>query len=253
MKRALYGAAVLAATAWAQAQQPGSSGALPPEPPAPPPAPPAPPPAPAPSAAPTESAPLSPQAPPATASPAAHPPPAGYYPPPGAYPPPPPPAPPPEPVRNVSLTLSPVHLLAPVLELTGEVRVVNHFGVAAIGGYGSLTVEGERFKVWELGGQLLAYPMNPFHGLHLGAELLYVKVDANDLQSGTVRGSGNGLAVGPLVGYKVLTGGGFTFVVQGGVQYIAARAEASDSAGNSAEADDQKFIALLNLNLGYSF
>ncbi len=90
MKRALYGAAVLAATAWAQAQQPGSSGALPPEPPAPPPAPSATPPAPAPSAAPTESAPPSPQAPPATAPPAAYPPPAGYYPPPGAYPPPPP-------------------------------------------------------------------------------------------------------------------------------------------------------------------
>ncbi len=252
MKRALYGVAVLAATALAQAQGPGSSGALPPEPPAPPPAPSATPPAPAPSAAPTEGAPLSPPAPPATAPPAAYPPPGGYYPPPGAYPPP-PPAPPPEPVRNVSLTLSPVHLLAPVFELTGEVRVVNHFGVAAIGGYGSLTVEGERFKVWEVGGQLLAYPMNPFHGLHLGAELLYVKVDADDLQSGTVRGSGNGLAVGPLVGYKVLTAGGFTFVAQGGVQYIAARAEASDSAGNSSQADDQKFIALLNLNLGYSF
>lgn len=249
------GTAVALAAAVAFAQ--GSSGALPPveaQPappasaqPAPPPQPPPAQPAPPPGAQPAPGA----QPPPPAYAP-------GWGPPPGyAYPPPPRP-PPPEPVRSVSLTLSPLHLILPVFELTAEVRVVDHFGLAVIGGYGSVTVEdnlgqSEKFSAWELGGQAVWYPMKPFDGLHVGAELLYLKVESDDLQDGEIRGAGNGLAVGPLVGYKLLTSGGFTFVAQGGLEYVAIEAEANDTAGNSASEEDSRWLPLLNLNLGYSF
>ncbi len=270
MKRFLIGLSLALSTtsAFAQGQDPGSSGTLPPvdpppaasgdpppgDPPpaAPPPAAPPPAPAPPPGAAPPPGSYPPGAYPPGSYPPGAYPPgaaPAGPYPP-GAYRPPPPP---PERVRNVSLTLSPLHLLLPIVELTAEVRLVNHFSAAVLGGYGSVSTDTEKFAAYELGAQLLAHPMQPFHGLQLGVELLYLKIDADDLQDGKVRGSGTGLAVGPLVGYKLLTSGGFTFVAQGGVQYLAVKAEASDNAGNSAEADDNDFIPLLNLNLGYSF
>ena len=59
-------------------------------------------------------------------------------------------------------------------------------------------------------------------------------------------------AKGPDIGYKLITSGGFTFVVQGGIQYVAARAEAHDST-RSEEESDSDWIPLLNLNLGWSF
>lgn len=252
----LIGTAVALATAVASAQ--GSSGALPPVEEQPPPPT---------GAQPPEAPPAEPgPPPPATAAPPAQPPPAAQpYPPPGAYPAYPPgyayplpPKPEPEPVRNVSLTLSPIHLLLPIFELTAEARVVDHFGLAVLGGFGSVTAENnagesEKFSAYEVGGQALWYPMKPFHGLHLGAEALYLKIASDDMNDGQVRGTGTGLAVGPLVGYKVLTSGGFTFVAQGGVEYVAIQAEANDKAGNSAQEDESRWIPLLNLNLGFSF
>jgi len=56
-----------------------------------------------------------------------------------------------------------------------------------------------------------------------------------------------------MIGYKVLTRGGFTFVVQGGAQYVAIEAEANDTVGNASQKDDSRWIPLINLNLGYSF
>jgi hypothetical protein len=169
-----------------------------------------------------------------------------------------PPAPPPEPSRSVSLTLSPIHLFLPVFEATLEVRPTDHLGLAVIGGYGSVTLESSlgdstSFTVYEIGGQVIGYPLDAFESLQLGAEFIYVHVSSDELNDSTTSGVGLGYAVGPLVGYKLMTNGGFTFVVQGGIQYFHAEAQAEDSSGNSAEADDRDFIPLLNLNLGWSF
>jgi hypothetical protein len=68
-----------------------------------------------------------------------------------------------------------------------------------------------------------------------------------------VTGVGEGFAVGPLVGYKLVTSGGFTFLAQGGIEYVAVRAEASNTSGSSASKSDSRLIPLLNLNLGWSF
>lgn len=148
----------------------------------------------------------------------------------------------------------------PVFELTGELRVHNNIGLALIAGTGEVTVKDTlnreyKFTVYEFGGQFVAYPVSSFDdGFQLGAEALYVSVSAKDYP-GTVKvsGTGEGLAVGPFVGYKVGPKSGFTFVVQGGFQYAAVRAKASDSNGNTESGSDQKVFPLLNLNFGWSF
>jgi hypothetical protein len=145
-----------------------------------------------------------------------------------------------------------------VLELTGELRVVDHFGVAVLAGYGQATAEDElgddfTFDIYEIGAQANWYLLEPFRSLHLGVELDYMKITTDELRNNTLRGVGVGLAVGPLVGYKVMSRGGFTFNVQGGVQYVAVSAEVSDSAGETDSASDSDFILLLNLGLGWSF
>jgi len=156
------------------------------------------------------------------------------------------------------LTLSPIHLLFPIFEANLEVRIVDHFAVAAIGGVGSIQADSntgpsDRFDAQELGGQLIGYPSEAFDGLQVGAELLYVHVSADNIDQQSVRGVGSGWAVGPMVGYKYLARSGFTFVVQGGLQYAAVQAEASDTVGNSATDEESRWIPLLNLNLGWSF
>jgi hypothetical protein len=97
------------------------------------------------------------------------------------------------------------------------------------------------------------YPLEAFRSLQLGAEILYIKVETEEqTEQATLTGVGDGVGVGPLIGYKLVTSGGFTFLAQGGVEYVVLRAEASDGT-NSASEEEDRFIPLLNLNLGWTF
>jgi hypothetical protein len=183
------------------------------------------------------------------------------YPPPYGVPyppePPPPPPPPPPKTRHVTLSLSPLHLLLPVVEVTAEFRLTPWAGIAPIGGVGVVSVteeDGDRmtFTFWEAGGQVDFYFMRDFRGLHAGVEVLYAHLSTSDLESG-IAWAGNGWALGPLVGYKLLTEVGFTFVGQVGVQYQTARAREENPAGDTASDQDSTFVPLLNANLGWSF
>jgi len=178
-------------------------------------------------------------------------------------PPPPPPMtapaqpPPPveEPKRLVSVTFSPIHLLFPIVEVTAEVNLNDKIGVAAILGYGSMKandgLQDRKFSAFEVGGHFNYYAVGTFdHGMQLGVEALYVKIATDD--NVKVSGAANGLAIGPYVGYKVITRIGFTFEANGGVQYVAARANASDGT-SSGTAKESSVIPLLNLNVGWSF
>jgi hypothetical protein len=209
-----------------------------------------------------------PQAAPPPQPPPAYPPPA--YPPPNypppqqvppGYGPPPYPAPmaPPEPPpeHDVSLTFSPLHLFLPVLEVTGEFRIHKIMGIAAIGGIGSISIENagpdvpSHAAVYELGGQYRVYPIGSFeHGMQLGVEALYLHVS---VENATVSGFGSGLALGPFVGYKIITSVGFTFDAQLGVEFLAVKAQVQDNGGQTASATDKATIPLLNLNIGWSF
>ena len=154
--------------------------------------------------------------------------------------------------HNFSLTFSPIHLLLPVGELMGEYRILDKISVAGIVGMGAVEAAGDRFLVFVGGAQFRYYPVGSFiHGMQLGAEFYYTYVETGDV---AISGSGDGLAVGPFVGYKIATNVGFTFDAQLGAQYLTLRAKATDLAsGTSATAKDDKFIVLLNLNIGWSF
>jgi len=157
--------------------------------------------------------------------------------------------------RTVYLSISPLHLLGPIVELTGEIRLHRHIGVAAIGGYGSIKVDGLRpYKVWEAGGQFVGYPVGHFdHGMQVGLEVLYAGV-STDTNIKVSSATANGLATGPFIGYKLATRVGFSFNIQGGVEYVFARADAKSPSGNTtATAAQSSIIPLLNLQAGWSF
>ncbi|HWA75785.1 MAG TPA: hypothetical protein VG937_25790 [Polyangiaceae bacterium] len=162
--------------------------------------------------------------------------------------------------RNVSLTLSPLHLISPILELEVEVSPTPHLGLAAIGGFGSIKAESNdpqldntRFSAYELGLQIIGYPLQDFSSLQLGGELLWLKVSSEKIGTTDVRANAGGVAIGPFIGYKLVTEVGFTLFVQGGFEYLAAKAEATNSLGESADEQQNTFLPLLNFNLGWSF
>lgn len=186
------------------------------------------------------------------------------YPPAPMYAPPPPP--PERPVRTASITISPIHLLMPIAEITGEFAVTDKVGVAGIVGVGSVplkttrisstgtstTESTERLSAWEVGGHFNYYVIGNFdHGMQLGVEALYLKI-ARSEQDYRSAAAANGFAVGPYVGYKIITHVGFTFEGNLGFQYVAARATATDGT-TTAEKKDSTVIPLLNLNVGWSF
>jgi hypothetical protein len=159
--------------------------------------------------------------------------------------------------RRVYLSLSPVHLLLAMGEVTGEVRVHRKIGVAGIAGFGKPKdgATDTRYTAWELGGQVVTYPVGHFdHGMQLGVEALYAGV-AGDTSVGNTRisSSAQGFAVGPMVGYKLATDVGFSFNVQGGIAYFASAAEASGGGTSATASTSPRAIPILNLNLGWSF
>ena len=79
--------------------------------------------------------------------------------------------------------------------------------------------------------------------MQLGAELLYLHLDAKEIVA-----TGEGVAIGPFIGYKVMIDAGFTFDAQLGFEHISARA----TSGSSSDSE-KEYIPLLNLNVGWSF
>jgi hypothetical protein len=160
----------------------------------------------------------------------------------------------------VSATFSPLHLFRPIFEADIEVMPIPHLGISIIGGIGKVSVnspdpsiDGTELNAYELGAHVIGYPLKDFSSLQLGAEILWIKVSIDNFQNTDVSGTGAGVAFGPFVGYKFIADIGFTLYVQGGFQYIKVEAEAHDTQGNSANAEQDGFIPLLNFNLGWSF
>lgn len=159
--------------------------------------------------------------------------------------------------HQLSLTLSPVHLAFPVVEVTGEYAYTRQVGLAAIVGVGNLEAtsdDGTKTSIflYELGVQGRYYILGDFeHGLQLGVEALHVGA-SGETEDSNISSSAAGLAIGPFVGYKFVASFGLTVDIQGGVQYVAVGASASDGE-ESASASNSDTIPLLNLNLGWSF
>ena len=161
--------------------------------------------------------------------------------------------------HQFALSFSPIHLIFPFVELTGELKIKNKLGIALVAGVGQLEtmrttptgVTEDHFSAFEIGAQGRYYVVGDFnHGMQLGAEAmyLYVATDATDSFSA----SGSSLAIGPFVGYKLATRLGFTFEAQLGLLYAALQTEAS-MPGISSTAEQRTVLPLLNLNAGWSF
>jgi hypothetical protein len=146
----------------------------------------------------------------------------------------------------VAITMSPIHLAVPFVELMGELRAHPQVGVAAIAGAGRV----DDITVWEAGGQFNYYLIGSFdHGMQLGVEAMYLHADKTE--SG-IAAAADGLAIGPYVGYKVAMNVGFTFNAQLGAQAAVLRGEASSSTA-TAMTEQKDVFPLVNLNVGWSF
>lgn len=162
--------------------------------------------------------------------------------------------------RNISLTISPLHLVSPIFEAQAEFMPTESFGISGIFGKGTMDLkiqdiygrsETEKISVLEAGMQARYY-FSPYEGWHMGAELMYIDVGLDPDQN--VSGQANGVAVGPLGGWKGVWGNGFTLIAQAGVQFVMAKAEASNNeTGESADASENTRVFLLNFDIGYSF
>lgn len=152
---------------------------------------------------------------------------------------------------DFAITISPVHLILPVVEATGEYRVSDRLGAALVLGYGEDVIFDD-ITLWEAGAQLRWYALGSFaHGMQLGAELMALYGYARDDGDGT-RDTASGLTVGPFAGYKYTAGVGLTVEVQAGAQYVAVR-DGDDMSDLDDEDDESSFGPLVNLNLGWSF
>ena len=147
---------------------------------------------------------------------------------------------------SVSATLSPIHLLMPMVELTGEYQAAPKVGVAGILGVGAPS----GMTAIEVGAQVRTYLLGDFKGgLELGAEMVYMLVLGS---TAGVSATGNGLSTGPFVGGKYIFDVGFTLDAQLGVASTLVTASASD--GDQRESTfESGFGPLLNINLGWSF
>lgn len=148
---------------------------------------------------------------------------------------------------SVAITISPLHLIIPMAEVTAEVRLAPKFGLALIGGVGMIRDEltNDRIQLFEGGASARYYVTGSFRtGLQVGAEALYVHASTEDM---SVDIKARGLGLSPFVGYKWTHRSGFTLEGQIGASAMFLRAKSP-----TATAEDKRVAPMLNLNAGWS-
>lgn len=141
----------------------------------------------------------------------------------------------------VSIMLSPIHLLSPIVQVTGEFRMADKLGLAAIIGGGAVTEDDKFYAVGEIGGQVRYYLLGTFiHGMTVGVEAAYLE-DGGKLKS--PMGAYAGLRGGAFLGYKLATNRGFTLDLGLGNQYVYTVSKPAESC----------WQPIMNLKLGWSF
>ena len=140
--------------------------------------------------------------------------------------------------HNVSITISPFHLLNPELHLTGELRLAAKMSAAAMLGAGMVTDDDKRYGIWEVGGQFRYYLLGSFiHGMMLGADVGYVDVNG---QMEHPMAYYVGARAGAFLGYKITIKTGFTVEAQYGPVYVR------------ENADNSELQTLINFKVGWS-
>lgn len=164
---------------------------------------------------------------------------------------------PPRKLPRVTVMWAPLRTIIPLLEFTFEYRVMPKLGISLTLGAGTRTLETAGTEVSgreiEVGGQVRYYVLGDFrHGMQLGVEALEEYVKFDDLPAGVGAAAG-GFTVGPFLGYKVATGLGFTFEAQLGARYVVIEPEAQGGVGSPGFSEEEKWLPLLHLNIGWSF
>lgn len=150
---------------------------------------------------------------------------------------------------SVSISLSLLHLIGPLAEGTLELRPFDHVGIAGVLGRGNFKVDGTDYSAWEYGGQLNIYS-SAFDGLAVTGEVFRFSGEGEPEPG--VKGSGRGTLLSGLIGYKGITSGGFTLIVQGGFTRVLAEVTAEHPQLGSASEDASTWLPMANLNLGWT-
>ena len=166
------------------------------------------------------------------------------------------------PKRHVTIEFEPLHLLYPIVQFGVEAAVADEFGVLVFGGSGKALVDGtdglytgpDKASVWEVGGELRYYATGEFGfgGMHVGLEALFMHATIDGpaiLAGGAVGGLAAGFTVGPNLGWKLVTRGGFTVDSSIGVGLRAVK-QTTDA---NAPKDDTSAVLLTSLAIGWTF
>lgn len=156
--------------------------------------------------------------------------------------------------RVVTVAFSPLQLLLPIFQMSTHVRIGDDFSVGAIGGYGSVPVNvlngTSSANAWEAGAQFLYFAEGSFDGgMEVGLEALFTHVAIESGQGLSSSVAAAGLAIGPLLGWKLVTKAGFTFDSQIGIAYLAAK----QSVPLGATGSSRSAVLIGNLDVGWSF
>ncbi len=120
--------------------------------------------------------------------------------------------------HRVSVSVSVLPLLVPVFQLNAELAVHPRWSVALRGGAGRPSFFDQPAWIVEVGGQAIYYVRgNASGGIQLGLDARYVGYEGD----GRYFELGDGIAVGPFVGYKRVFGSGVTLGAQLGAQVVA--------------------------------
>jgi hypothetical protein len=149
--------------------------------------------------------------------------------------------------RRLSVTVDPVYLTRPILQVTAEYRPVEHWSGALLAGAGSLAnLDQPDNTMWEVGAQARWYPFSPSRReLHFLAQCTRRHQQDGEAASTTEVYVYDHYDTALLGGYKFILNGGFTFEAQGGLILFGTHEHGAP------------FSAVLrphaNLGLGWSF
>jgi hypothetical protein len=186
----------------------------------------------------------------------------------------------------VSVSFSVARAVASLYEVTGEVALGRHFGIAVLGGVGSLETKHPEYDQTvelhgkELGAQARVYVLGGFdHGLMLGGEALRIWADVSPTEvtdpdvvtingvryggKATLSGEGTLTGLAAFIGYKVVASFGLTFDAKLGWQSLtltgtgrlAGEAPVNGQTvpiSESGAIRENRGVPLFNLNLGWS-
>lgn len=148
--------------------------------------------------------------------------------------------------QRVSILLSPLELINPVVRFVGEFKVARTHGFGPDVSVGAI----DQVFVFSIGAQYAWYMIGDFdHGMQLGASLRYLQSQS---ESNGISSVGRGIAIGPIIGYKYVAPFGLTIGLNGGILMMSVSANANDTFGGKASATGFGPVPTAALWLGWT-